>query len=86
MLIVERTKDHMKIQSSGSLPEITEDISHVINGIYTSLFQRNEDMARMFKFALTTALSMPGSPIWEVDNKKPGTSVVIIGKDGKHDE
>lgn len=60
------------IQIEGNIPTILKETCNAINGIYTSLINSNPRGAERFKSALTLALLLPDSPIWDpkMGNKK----------------
>lgn len=65
------------VVSGVTLTELLSELGEGINSIYTQLNRANPDCAKQFREALTMALVLPGSPIWNPTRRGSGVAMVI---------
>lgn len=62
--------------------ELTAEMGKIINGLYSRMkVSANPVLGDMFRETLTTALTFPGSPIWEVNPGGEGSLSILVPRD-----
>lgn len=68
------------IEAQGSMLEITSDIAHVINDIYTQVKQSDSIQALLFKEAITQLVTSENTPLWEQQGESVGFCFAVPNK------
>lgn len=64
--------------ASGSLAEVTNDVAHVINAVYTRLAMEScPECAEAFRQAMVALHTDPDSPLFVADTANTGMTIVM---------
>ena len=66
MIKAEISKDNpqQKVQASGNVPELMNDIAILINGIYTQFQNADPTTAALFRAGVENMIKDPNGPAW----------------------
>lgn len=68
--------DKTTVAANGELGEVAAELLHGISSIYARVgAMLGDDAAETFREMVTVGVVAPGSPVWEKDQDKGGTSV-----------
>ena len=71
-------EQHLQIENM-SLTEAAAQIGYAARSAYSSIYHSDPAAAERFKVAVVMAISLPGSPTWDIESEEGRTAVVVMG-------